>query len=141
MFRPFGFRVLSVVFLVVWITGAGILASATLPTPVAGLKVAARFAAVLLLLLSGIVVVGLWRADAWVGRAMDLWMLLFAGSLVTLSVAAEPRILFEPLAWVFGAIALGTAYLPVMYVKDRLRMVARWTPAVGAGHPAPPLGP
>ncbi|HEX5727633.1 MAG TPA: hypothetical protein VFX98_19330 [Longimicrobiaceae bacterium] len=91
-----------------------------------------RFVAICSAVLLGVVAVGLRRGEAWVGRAMELciglWVLkLVAGNLEVLGWA------FRTGLWVRVGIMVAILYLPVHYVKRKLR---QWYgPAMP---PAPP---
>lgn len=118
MRKPLSFRLMATCFALVYFPGLGLLLRVNGST-LDGVEIAFRLATVVMLVLSGFVIVGLWRAEAWVGRAMDLWVGALAAIMVVPLVIA-PDLAMAPLVWGVGVIVLGFLYLPVLYVKDRL---------------------
>lgn len=117
--RPLSFKLLAAFFTCIF---AGMVIALPYTVPDGNARVwLARAGLVPLTVLSGIVIVGLWRADRWVGLAMDLWMAVFAA---TMLVVVGPDDLLRGGVW--GELAtLAVMYAPVVWVKDRLRLIAR----------------
>lgn len=81
-------------------------------------SLALRFLGICILVLSALVVLGLWKVEPWVATAMDLWVAAaLAFALGQVLESRGPRGLADLEGWVvFGVMGL-VMYVPVAYVK------------------------